>query len=156
MANENESSLSVQKIQNGTVIDRVDAFKALRVLQILSLLPDEKNHASDFKIAILINVPSKKLGKKDIIKIEGNQVPQEDLGKIALVSPNASINLIKNSKVEKKQNAFLPNKISGIASCPNPGCISFSKKEEGKFSRQGKGFRCHYCERIFDANELVL
>lgn len=146
--------LKVEMIENGTVLDHIKAGKGKKVLDLLGV--DEKY---DHLVALVMNVSSKKTGKKDIVKISGIYVKDEMVNKVALVSPNATINIIKDSKVEKKHNVELPQELRGIGTCPNPVCITnwestgdynshFTKKEEDKY-------KCTYCERIFSASELI-
>lgn len=149
--------LLVEKIQNGTVIDRISSFSSLRVLEILNLASQSGSTPShQYRIAAVINVPSKKLGRKDILKIEGKTLNSQEVNKIALLCPNATVNLIENSKVTSKKQVELPQEISKIALCPNPNCVSHSDKSISKFVGEDKKFRCHFCERVFLANELIL
>ena len=146
--------LKVEMIENGTVIDHIEAGKGKRVLDLLGV--DEKY---EHLVALVMNVTSKKTEKKDIVKIAGIYVRDEMVNKVALVSPNATINIIKDSKVEKKHKVELPQELKGIGKCPNPVCITnwestgdcnshFTKKEIDKY-------KCIYCERAFSASELI-
>jgi aspartate carbamoyltransferase regulatory subunit len=149
--------LLVEKIQNGTVIDRIEAFGSLRVLEILGLTQANGLKPShQHRIAAVMNVPSKKLGKKDILKIEGKILSGEEVDKIALVSPKATVNLIEGGKVSSKRQVELPKEISKIASCPNPTCASNGSRQISKFKNEGGKLRCHFCERVFEANELII
>ncbi|MFH0927728.1 MAG: aspartate carbamoyltransferase regulatory subunit [Candidatus Micrarchaeota archaeon] len=149
--------LLVEKISQGTVIDRIDAFSSLRVLEILGLAPSGgQAPAHQYRIAAVINVPSKKMGKKDILKIEGKTLSKDEADKIALISPQATINLVEDSKVSSKTKVSLPKEIFQIASCPNPNCISHNNKPISKFQNEGGKLRCHFCEMVFEANELIL
>ena len=147
--------LLVEKIHNGTVIDRIEAFSSLRVLEILNLNSKNKD-SSKYRIAAVINVPSKKLGKKDILKIEGKTLSPDEVNKIALISPSATVNLIENEKVASKNTVTLPKEISKIASCPNPNCVSHNDKSISRFQNEDGNLRCRFCERVFEANELIL
>jgi len=149
--------LLVEKIQNGTVIDRISAFSSLRVLEILNLTTQEGiPPAHQFRIAAVINVPSKKMGKKDILKIEGKTLTKEEVNKIALICPQATVNLISNSKVESKTTVSLPKEITKIAACPNPNCVANSDKSISRFTNEHSSLRCHFCERVFSAHELLI
>jgi len=143
--------LLVEKISDGTVIDRIDAGKGWRVLAMLGL----NSGAPQGRIALVVNVPSRHMGKKDILKIEGVYVEPKMANKIALISPQARLNIIKGSKVSKKLDVFLPDNVAGIGKCPNPKCISNSEKIETGFSRRDHHLRCRFCERLFNAEELV-
>lgn len=145
--------LLVEKIRNGTVIDRISAFSSSRVLEILRL-SSEPN--PNFRIVSLINVPSKKTGKKDVLKIEGKILSPEEVNKIALICPSATVNIIENFKVISKSAVSLPSEISKIASCPNPNCVANSGRVFSRFTNENSAFRCRFCERVFLAHELIL
>lgn len=146
--------LKVEMIENGTVIDHINAGKGKRVLDILGIGEDYKH-----LVALVMNVSSKKKEKKDIVKIAGIYVKDELVNKVALVSPNATINIIKNSKVESKHKVQLPKNLGRIATCPNPNCITNEKNAgdvENKFEKKEEAkYKCLYCERLFPAGELI-
>lgn len=140
----------VDTIENGTVIDHIEVGKGRKVLDLLEV--DERY---PYRAALVINVPSKKMGKKDIVKVEGKFLSEEKTNTIALVSPNATINLIKNSTVVEKRKAELPKEISGIGKCPNPNCISHTEPMKSKFVIEDDDYRCFFCERVFKPKELI-
>ena len=141
--------MQVDQIEMGTVIDHIKAGNAARVMRLLGIGEDYPH-----RVAIVLHVPSKKMKTKDILKIEGKTVSEETANLIALVSPGASINIVKKGKIEKKFTVALPKEVAGLAKCPNPNCISTDAKT--RFSREDGGrFRCHFCERLFRAEELV-
>ena len=142
--------LKVDIIENGTVVDHIKAGMGRKVLGILGV--DEKY---PYRVALVMNVPSKKTEKKDILKIEGTFVSKEKTDAIALISPNATVNLIKEGKVADKKRAELPGKLEGVGRCPNPNCISTLDKWKPKFRKEGNEYRCHYCERLFRPEELL-
>jgi len=92
---------------------------------------------------------------KDIVKIEGKLVSQDEANVIALICPDATINIIKDGKVQKKFEVELPAEVAGYARCANPNCITNTENTARRFVRDGKNFRCQYCERLFKAEELV-
>lgn len=146
--------LRVRPIREGTVIDHIKAGKALKVLKILGIGEDHENIVS-----IVMNVPSKKMGKKDIIKLESVFLDKETLNKIALISPKATINIIKDFKVVEKYVVEPPSVIIGIVRCQNPRCITNSEREYviPKFtlvSKEPIAIRCHYCSRIMAGEEI--
>lgn len=141
--------LTVDTIEMGTVVDHIEAGKGAKVLEILGIKEDYPH-----RVALVIHAPSKKSGGKDIVKIEGKQVDEKIANIIALVSPGATINIIKNEKVEKKFNVKLPNELKGAGRCPNPNCIT-NHETPTSFEKENDGYRCHYCERLFKAQELV-
>lgn len=149
-----KKELRVSKISKGTVIDHIAAGKALAVLRILGI-----TGAGGAIISILINVPSKKHGRKDIIKVENKELTEEEVNKIALAAPNATINIIKDFETIKKRRVKLPEIIEGIVKCSNPGCITnASEPIVPKFKVVNKvpiTLRCLYCERITGEEELL-
>ncbi len=140
--------LVISKIKEGTVIDHIDAGKALLVLKILGI-----NENTRENVSMAMNVPSKKMGKKDIVKVEGKFISEEELNKIALISPNATINLIKDYEIQKKFKVKLPKVVEGILTCPNRMCISNTSREPIKsrfyisVDEEGVAAKCHYCGR---------
>ena len=142
--------LNVEPIENGTVIDHIIAGKGKKVVDILKLTENPQG-----RIALMINVPSKQLGKKDILKIENSFISDDRANLIALISPSSTINTIKNGKVVDKRTVKIPPVLKGFGMCPNPNCITNSEAAPKLFETQKVGYRCHYCERIFSADELV-
>lgn len=141
--------ITVEKISNGTVIDHIAGGKGKKVLTLLGI---DENYPH--RVALMINVPSRKMGRKDIVKIEGIFVDAEKANMIALVSPNATVNTIRGEKVVKKFNAELPAKVE-VGKCPNPNCITNSEHGHEEFLHEGGMYRCAYCERLFRSSELV-
>jgi aspartate carbamoyltransferase regulatory subunit len=105
--------LIVEKIENGTVIDHIPAGLGLKVLDILKI-----DRSYEARVALMMNVPSKKVGKKDIVKVEGKLLDDKSVNKIALVAPNATLNIIKNSNVVEKKIVQLPKELRGALSVP--------------------------------------
>lgn len=140
--------LIIRRIKSGTVIDHIPYGNALQVLKILHLpSPDYTS-----PISIVMNVPSKRCGRKDIVKIEDKVLDETELNKIALIAPSASINIVQNFKVAEKKSVQLPDRIMGILRCHNPNCIS-NKGEpvQGSFyvyTREPLKLKCAFCERI--------
>ncbi|MFH1222208.1 MAG: aspartate carbamoyltransferase regulatory subunit [Candidatus Micrarchaeota archaeon] len=143
--------LNVDTIEMGTVVDHIQAGKGSKVLKLLGI---DENYPH--RVALVMHVSSKKMGKKDLVKIEGKIISEEHINAIALLSPGASVNIIKNSKVEKKFEVKLPDKLEGVGTCPNPNCITNKDVAPKQFKKEDdSNFRCHYCERLFHADELV-
>ena len=134
----------------GTVVDHIKAGKGNKVLSILGI---GENYPH--RVALMMHVSSKKSNTKDIVKIEGKLVDQNDANIIALISPGATINIIQAGKVENKFKVELPGELLGAGKCPNPNCITNSEETENRFSKEGPDYRCHFCERLFKAEELV-
>ena len=139
-----DRELRVSKINNGTVIDHISGGYALDVVKILGITGKEKR-----VMTIAINVFSRRFGVKDIVKIEGRALSAQEVNKIALVAPHASINIIKNYCVVEKLEVKLPNVIEGIVRCVNPCCVSNSDEPvSSKFyvkSAEPLVLKCHYC-----------
>ncbi len=138
--------LKVQPIKDGTVIDHITPGNALKVLKILGLLEKQP----DSIISIAMNVVGKR-GKKDIVKIENRELDPKEVNKIALIAPNATINIIRNYEVVEKRKVSIPDEIIGIVKCPNPNCISNTNEPiQPKFivkSRNPLKIKCFYCNR---------
>jgi len=149
-----ETMLYVSKIKDGTVIDHITGGHALDVIKILGITGKEKR-----VITIAMNVPSKRFKIKDIVKIEGRELNPEEVHKIALLAPHATINIIRNYKVVEKQRVKLPIVIEGIVKCANPACISNSNEPvKSKFyvkSEEPLILKCHYCGYVMDKNNVL-
>ena len=148
-----KEKLIVRKIENGSVIDHITAFNGLKVVNILNLDHDDT-------IVVLINVPSKKLTRKDIVKIENKRLSEREVNKIALVAQNATLNIIENGSVIEKNRVILPEVLEGIIKCPNKNCITNTNEPMmTKFFTEKKDpvrLRCSYCERVFNSKELIV
>lgn len=144
--------LSVEAIENGTVIDHIPAGLGLTILRQFKLL-----HYGN-AVTVGFNLPSQSQGKKDIIKIKDVQFSEHDANRLALFSPNAVVNHIENFDVVKKMHLTLPESISEVFRCPNANCASHSEPVTSKFSVHQKNglvkLKCHYCEKTF-AREVV-
>jgi aspartate carbamoyltransferase regulatory subunit len=149
-----EEELHVKKIQEGTVIDHINAGNALSVLKILGL-----TGSGDNVVSIVMNVPSKKIGTKDIVKIEGRELSPDEVDRISLISPKASINIIRNYQVVEKQKTKMPNVIRGIVKCANLSCISNSNEPMTQIfiveNEEPLRMRCHYCNRIMSKADVI-
>ena len=114
----NGKQMSVSAIQNGTVIDHIPAENLFKVIKILGL--DKIQN----QITFGTNLDSKKLGRKAIIKISDVWFEKDDINRIALVAPEAKLNIIKDYQVVEKKVVELPDDISGIVKCMNPKCVT--------------------------------
>jgi aspartate carbamoyltransferase regulatory subunit len=149
-----DKELRVSKIKDGTVIDHINGGYALDVVKILGITGQEKR-----VMTIAINVPSKRFGVKDIVKIEGRALSPREVNRIALVAPHASINIIRNYSVVEKLEVKLPKVIEGIVKCANPTCISNSDEPVvTKFyvkNEEPLMLKCHYCGHILEKAEVL-
>jgi aspartate carbamoyltransferase regulatory subunit len=138
---ENEGLL-VRRIKNGTVIDHIDAGEALNVVKILGI-----TGATQEALSIATNVQSRNMERKDIVKLTNRELSKEEVNRIALISPKATINIIRNFKVIEKKGVEIPRLIDGIVRCPNPGCISNTNEPiHSRFEVLPKGLHCCYCD----------
>jgi len=149
-----EEELRVSKIKDGTVIDHISGGYALDVVKILGITGKEKR-----VMTIAINVPSKQLGVKDIVKIEGRALTSEEVKRIALVAPHASINTVRNYAVVEKLEVKPPQTIAGIVKCVNPVCITNSDEPvDAKFSVESIDpliLKCHYCGYVLEKSDIM-
>jgi len=148
------SQLLVRRIKDGTVIDHIEAGKALFVLRALSVTGREGN-----VITVALNVPSSKHGKKDIIKVENRFLETTETNKLALIAPRATINIIRDYKLVEKRKIQLPDSIVGIFKCPNLKCITNSGEEIKAtidvIDKEKVVLKCRYCARILSIDELA-
>jgi len=144
----------VSKIKDGTVIDHISGGYALDVVKILGITGHERQ-----VVTIAINVPSKRFRAKDIVKIEGRALSRQEVNRIALVAPRATINIIRNYVVVEKQEVKLPSAIEDIVKCLNPTCISNSNEPvAAKFTVESEDplmLKCHYCGYILEKADLL-
>jgi aspartate carbamoyltransferase regulatory subunit len=148
------NELLVKKIKAGTVIDHITAGYALAVLQILGISGREGDI-----ISIAMNVQSNRMKKKDIIKVEGRELTTDEINRIALVAPNATINIIRRYKIFKKTRITIPDELVGIVKCQNPSCITNNERGiTSNFRVVGKSpviLRCSYCKRITGHDHII-
>jgi aspartate carbamoyltransferase regulatory subunit len=137
--------LKVAALRNGTVIDHIPADKLYKVVSILHL------ETCEHQITIGNNLDSAKVGKKGIIKISDRAFEKDETNKIALIAPNAKINIIRDYLVVEKRTLCLPKEIIDIVQCTNPNCITNNQPVTTKFHvikhDDEVMLKCHYCER---------
>ena len=151
-----ETQLLIRRIKEGTVIDHIRAGEALRVLQILQITGKDGEIVS-----VAMNVPSSKIGKKDVIKVANRFLKSEETDKLALVAPQATANIIKNYRVSEKRKVELPEVFKGLLKCPNPTCISNLTHEPivptiDVVDKDAPILKCRFCQRLITPNETVL
>jgi aspartate carbamoyltransferase regulatory subunit len=141
-----EVELKVKPIKNGTVIDHIAGGQAFNVLKILGIYG-----TTDATVSVIMNVESAKQGKKDIVKVEDRELKEEEVNRIALIAPDATINIIRDYKVVEKHIVDLPDQVIGVIRCQNPSCISnTSEPIMSKMLITVKNpvvLRCVYCEQ---------
>jgi aspartate carbamoyltransferase regulatory subunit len=145
----------VTAIRNGTVIDHIPSGNAMQVIRILRINTDRAT-----PVSLVMNVPSDKLGRKDVLKIEDRELDQEDLDRLALIAPSASIAIIRNHAVAEKMNVELADDILNIAKCSFSNCITKNDREPlpqrmKVVSRDPLEVRCYYCGRGQEIDELI-
>ncbi|WP_331232770.1 aspartate carbamoyltransferase regulatory subunit [Natronorarus salvus] len=148
MSQNDDHQLRVSKIRDGTVIDHVTAGHALTVLGILGI-----DGSGDETVSVAMNVPSGETGRKDIVKVEGRELNQDEVDVLSLIAPAATINIVRGYDVVEKSRVDRPGEVIGVLSCPNRNCISAgSEPIESRFSVLDDGVRCAYCETIIGAD----
>jgi len=145
----------VRAIENGTVIDHIAPEALFTIIRILGLEHD-RNH----RITLGLNLESSRLGKKALIKITDRYFDREQINKIALFSPNAVVNTIRDFQVVEKLHVASPESIEGFVRCINPTCITNNQPVPTRFevisSPAGLSLRCKYCERITMHDQMEL
>jgi aspartate carbamoyltransferase regulatory subunit len=137
--------LKVSAIENGTVIDHIPPQSVFQVIRILNLdnIPNQ--------IMIGTNLDSQKFGKKGIIKVSNKYFESEEINKIALVAPSATLIVIKDYTVVYKAKVEIPDHIKKIVRCINPNCVTNHENIPTKFTVIDKldlRLQCHYCEKV--------
>lgn len=134
--------MNIDSIQNGVVIDHISAGQGMRLYELLNLA------SLDASIALIKNVASKKMGKKDIIKIDADI--KLDFDVIGYVDPDATVNIIKDGVLVDKLRIAMPHVLTNVIKCKNPRCISSCEQELDHIfkltDKEGKVYRCIYCE----------
>ncbi|WP_135534426.1 MULTISPECIES: aspartate carbamoyltransferase regulatory subunit [Halostella] len=139
-----DHELRVSKIRDGTVIDHVPGGQALNVLVILDI-----DGTGGEQVSIGMNVPSDRLGRKDIVKVEGRELSQDEVDVLSLIAPDATINIVRDYEVIDKHRLERPDHVRGVLSCPNRNCITTDEEPvDSKFEVLPDGVRCEYCETI--------
>lgn len=137
--------LNIGGLNQGVVIDHIEAGGAMKIYEYLNL---EK---LDCSVAIIKNAKSNKMGKKDIIKIEGPI--RVDLDMLGVLDPNLTLDIIEDGKIIEKRNPNLPQQVTGIIRCKNPRCITSIEQElphRFRLTNKEKGiYRCIYCEQAY-------
>ena len=149
----NKEELQVAALQNGTVIDHIPTDKLFTIVSLLGL----KN--SDLNITIGNNLPSKKLGKKGIIKVADRFFTDEEISRLSVVAPNVQLNIINNYEVVEKKQVIMPDVIKGLVKCGNPKCITNNEPMTTIFHvicKENGILKCHYCEKEQNKESIKL
>ena len=145
----------VTAICNVTVVDHIPAGKALQVMQMLRVDIGRSN-----PISLVMNVPSGKVGRKDVLKIEDRELTQEELDRLALIAPKASVAIIRNYSVAEKRQIELGTELVNIARCSFWNCITQNFREPlphklRVVSAEPLDLRCSYCGRSQSIDDLA-
>ena len=134
--------MKIDSIVNGIVIDHITAGQGMKLYNLLHL--DEL----DCSVAIIKNVVSGKMGKKDIIKVA--ESVDIDMDVMGYVDPNATINIIRNGELTEKKQIELPEKLVNVVTCKNPRCITSTEQDLPHVflltDKKNRTYRCRYCE----------
>ena len=143
-----DHEMRVSKIESGTVIDHITSGQALNVLAILGI-----DGTGGDVVSIGINVPSDRLRRKDVVKIEDRELSQSELDVLSLIAPAATINIIRGYEVANKHRVEPPEYVSGVLGCSNPNCITTEDEPvDSRFEVLEDGLRCVYCDTIMRDN----
>ena len=142
--------LNIDSIQNGIVIDHIQAGKGMRIYELLEL------DKLDCCVALIKNARSSKMGRKDIIKIEGDLAINFDV--LGFIDNNITVCTIKNGElVKKKENIVLPRRIKNVVKCKNPRCITSTEENLDQIfvlcDEKAHRYRCLYCEQAYKSHE---
>ena len=143
----------VPAIKDGTVIDHIPSRDTFRIIRILN--PQEFIHP----ISVALNLESKKIGKKGVIKIDNRFLTKGEVNKIAILAPQATVSIIRNYKIQEKIKVKIPEELVGIINCTNPVCITNKEKVVSRFKVLSKNpleVKCHYCERVYGKDEVEI
>lgn len=141
--------LNIDSIQNGIVIDHIQAGKGMRIYELLEL------DKLDCCVALIKNARSSKMGRKDIIKIEGDLDINFDV--LGFIDNNITVCTIKDGKLVKKENIVLPRRIKNVVKCKNPRCITSTEENLDQIfvlcDEKAHRYRCLYCEQAYKSHE---
>jgi aspartate carbamoyltransferase regulatory subunit len=144
--------IKVNAIKDGTVIDHIKAGTGLKVIDILKLKESDV-------VMLGINLRSSKIGNKDILKIENRELTTDEVNSIALVAPNATLTIINNYEVAKKDSLVMPKIINDLINCPNPKCITNQEEIKSRFKLtddKNEIVRCQYCEKKYQVKDVSI
>ena len=150
----NKTERLVAAIKNGTVIDHIPAEKTYQVVSLLQL------QTLETPVTIGYNYPSKKIGRKGIIKVSDKFFTDEEISRLSVVAPNVVLNVIREYEVVEKKTVTTPDELRGIVRCNNPKCITNNEPMQTVFNVVDKVhgiLKCHYCdkEQYIEKVELI-
>ncbi len=148
-----KKELEVSAIANGTVIDHIPSDVTFKVVQVLNLLEYKE------AITVGVNLNSKTLGHKGIIKISNRYLTDEEIGRLSVVAPNVTLNIIRDYRICEKKYVQYPKQIVGVVKCSNPNCVTNHQPVTTRmevFDPTTRSLRCAYCERVMKYSEIEL
>ena len=142
--------LNVGKIENGIVLDHIEAGKAMLIYHYLHL------DREDYQVAIIKNARSNNMGRKDILKVECDP-DTLSLDAVALIDPDITVNVIKGGEIVEKKKMTMPKQIVGVLKCHNPRCISSIEQELPHIfylsDKNREIYRCRYCDERYSEHD---
>lgn len=145
--------LNIAGIREGTVIDHIKTENTFKVADFLGLKKESN------VVTIGLNLESKKLGRKGLVKVGNRLLTKSEVDKLALVAPNANVNIIKDYEVRNKFKVEVPSKIVGLLKCANHNCITNKEDVNTRFrvvSKDPLKVRCEYCERVMEREDIEI
>lgn len=148
-----KKEMLVAAIENGTVIDHIPTDKTYHVANLLGLLNMKT------PITIGYNYPSKKVGRKGIIKVSDKYFTDDEISRLSVAAPNVVLNIIKDYEVVEKKTVEIPDELHGIIKCNNPVCITNNEPMKTVFHIVDKEkviCKCHYCDKEQELSKVEL
>jgi aspartate carbamoyltransferase regulatory subunit len=145
--------IKIPAIKDGTVIDHIPSRVTFKIMRLLD--PQEYEHT----ISLALNLKSKKIGKKGVIKISDRTLTKEEVDKVAILAPKATVSIIKDYKVKNKITIKVPDVMENIVKCSNPNCITNIEEVKTRFNLVSEDpfkIRCAYCERSMSRDDIKL
>jgi aspartate carbamoyltransferase regulatory subunit len=134
--------LNIEKIKNGVVIDHIRAGEGIHIFNWLGL------DKAPYTVAFVVNASSRRMGRKDIIKIDNTITLNFDM--LGLIDPNITVNIIEDEKITQKIKLSLPERVQDVIICKNPRCITSTEKYVPHVfhlaDRKTRSYRCEYCD----------
>ncbi|MCK5138940.1 MAG: aspartate carbamoyltransferase regulatory subunit [Nanoarchaeota archaeon] len=145
--------IKIPAIKNGTVIDHIPSRVTLKIIRLVD--PQEFEHT----ISLALNLKSKKIGKKGVIKLSNRFLTKEEVSKVGILAPEATVSIIKDYKIKEKIHVKVSDMIEKIVKCSNPNCITNIEKVKTRFNivtEHPLKIRCAYCERTMSRDDIKL
>ncbi|WP_017223609.1 aspartate carbamoyltransferase regulatory subunit [Moritella dasanensis] len=145
--------MQVEAICNGYVIDHIPSGQGVKILKLFNLTDTKQ------RVTVGFNLPTNNGGEKDLIKVENTEITKSQANQLALLAPNATVNIIENFHVTDKHALTLPNEVENVFPCPNSNCITHGEPVISCFSikktKGNIGLKCKYCEKTFSKDIIT-